>query len=127
MKTATRKPFVSSGPLGQRRSTSSAALDARFNRALDAIPALRGANACYRAGERNSEIVATLDNGASLLVSYETVVAFRLPDSASVACVTLGHHSRTTDKSIRGFATGGELVELTPAAFLEAVADAATL
>lgn len=127
MKTTSRKPFVSSARLGAKLSTSVAALDARVNAAFDKHPALRGLSFSYGKGGRDSEALVHLDNGVDVLVSYETVVAYRLPGSANVAAVTLGHHSRTTDRSIRDFAKGGELAELTPAAFLEAVADAATL
>jgi hypothetical protein len=122
-----RKPFVSSARLGARLSTSAAALDARVNAAFDKHPALRGLSFSYGKGGRDSETLVNLDNGVAILVSYETVVAFRLHGSANVAAVALGHHSRTTDRSIRDFALKGALVELTPSAFLEAVADASTL
>jgi hypothetical protein len=119
-----RKPYVSSARLGAKLSTSR---DAAIGRARAAVIAaglpVNTFTACN--GRRDSETEVALDNGALLLVSYQTLVAFRLPGSKVVAAVTLGHHSRTTDRSIRDFAKGGELVELAPATFLEAVADAA--
>jgi hypothetical protein len=125
MKT-TRKPYVFSARLGAKLSTSR---DAAIGRARAAILAsglpVETFTACN--GKRDSETEVALDNGVLLLVSYQTVVAFRLPGSKNVAAVTLGHHSRTTDRSIRDFSKGGELVELAPSAFLEAVADAAAL
>jgi len=128
MKTTTRKPYVSSARLGAKLSTSDFYVSERLDNAFESAGIFKpGLSFSWVQGTQDSEIIATLSNGVVILVSYQTVVAFRLPGSKNVAAVTLGHHSRTTDRSIRDFALKGTLVELTPSAFLEAVADAAAL
>jgi hypothetical protein len=117
MNTSSRKPYVSSARLGAKLSTSAAAIDARLNAALAKVPALRSASVNYGKGARDPEVVGFLDNGVLILVSYETVVAFRLRGETSVRCVKLGTHSRTTDRSVVRFAGGAELLELTPDVF----------
>jgi hypothetical protein len=72
------------------------------------------------ATKQASATVAHLPNGLDVLVSYQTAVAYRLPDGSFVA-TPRNQYSRTTDRSVADFVRG-EAVTLEPIAFREALA-----
>jgi hypothetical protein len=106
MTSSTRKPFIASARLGAKLSTSREAHVARARAAIVAA-GLPVNTFTASAGNRDSDTLVALENGSLLLVSYETIVAFKLPRNDQAVCVTLGHYSRTTDRAIREFSPAG--------------------
>jgi hypothetical protein len=93
-------PYTHSGP-GYKLATGQRAREERAGRALSAI----GPFPCFRCEStgQNSSSVAVFPSGLRALVSYTTVVAYKLPDGSSVAA-PYGEYSRTTDRAVAEFA-----------------------
>lgn len=96
--------FTASGPMGERLATSIHARRQRAERALSyhGIPSavIRAVRSTRQA---SASIVET--DYVLVLVSYQTVVAFRYLDGSTVS-TPRGYYSRTTDRSIADFARG---------------------
>ena len=113
--------FSHSGPLGYVLSKANAERRKRAGIALrDFLPVLPAARGLgdVKATPQVSASVADVC-GISILISYLTAVAYRLPDGSFV-CTPRNYYSRTTDRSITEFISG-PCVELEPSAFAAAL------
>ena len=93
---------------------------ARAERVARALGFCRGTFQSITATKQASATVAHCAGGLDVLVSYQTAVAYRLPDGSFVQ-TPRNRYSRTTDRSISEFVRG-QAVTLEPDAFKEALA-----
>jgi hypothetical protein len=116
------KPYTMSGPLGCRPPSSQSAREQRARRALEALGCYP-TSASVRAQDQKSASVATVSTPCGMvhvLVSYQTPVAYVLPDGSAVA-TERGEYSRTTDKSVDRFLDGLQPVRLDESGFRDAL------
>ena len=116
------KPYSMSSPLGCHPPSSQSAREQRARRALEAL-------GCYptiasvRAQDQKSASVATVSAPCGMvhvLVSYQTPVAYVLPDGSAVS-TERGQYSRTTDKSVDVFTKGLQPIRLDESGFRDAL------
>jgi hypothetical protein len=93
---------------------------ARAERVARALGFCRGTFREIRPTKQASATVARYPNGLEVLISYQTAVAYRLPDGSFVQ-TPRNQYSRTTDRSVADFVRG-QSVTLEPQAFREALA-----
>ena len=93
---------------------------ARAERVARALGFCRGTFRDITATKQASATVAHCAGGLDVLISYQTAVAYRLPDGSFVQ-TPRNQFSRTTDRSIAEFVRG-QAVTLEPDAFREALA-----
>jgi hypothetical protein len=101
----------------EKLATGRQARAERVNRALSFC---QGTFCDITATKQASATVAHHASGLDVLISYQTAVAYRLPDGSFVA-TPRNQYSRTTDRSVADFVRG-QAVTLEPQAFREALA-----
>jgi len=108
--------YSHSGPLGYKLSTGLRARQDRAGKALGDI----GKFPCFRceATGQNSSSIAVFSSGLRVLISYQTAVAYKLPDGSSIA-TPRGEFSRTTDRAVDDFSRSA--IRLGKAEFAEAL------
>ena len=93
---------------------------ARAERVARALGFCRGTFRDITATKQASATIAHHKSGVDVLISYQTAVAYRLPDGSFVQ-TPRNQFSRTTDRSIADFVRG-QAVTLEVDAFREALA-----
>jgi hypothetical protein len=127
--TATKSPaskFRSSGPLGALLASSITARTARARAAFESVGLEDVAFQVSAASRRLPASASVVILGEVLadvraLVSYSTVVAFRTPSKC--VALPLGKYSRTTDRSVREFCAGVQVVTYGEDAFVGELRD----
>ncbi len=111
--------FSHSAQLGVKLATGKTARQDRIRSALSRVGSFPSSFDVVSTGQ-NSSSVAVFASGLRILVSYQTAVAYRLPDGSFVA-TPRNEFSRTTDRAVDDFADPS-CVRLELEAFYEALA-----
>lgn len=111
--------FSHSAQLGTKLATGKTARESRIRSALSRIGSFPCSFEIVSTGQNSSSIVV-FPSGLRVLVSYNTAVAYRLPDGSFVA-TPRNEFSRTTDRGIDDFANPS-CVRLELCSFREALA-----
>ena len=110
--------FSHSAQLGVKLATGKTARQDRIRSALSRIGAFPSSFDVVSTGQ-NSSSIAVFPSDLRVLISYNTAVAYRLPDGSFVA-TPRNEFSRTTDRAVDDFAPRS-VVRLGTEAFREAL------